>query len=113
MFRPRISLKWFLLGTAAIAVLLGMGKRYYDYRQWLGAPAAAGSREAFNPQKHHQWMARQQQIRKALRADVRGWDGYLTCVYVLPITDRPSLALLSEATRLEEFGGNVPLTDAD
>lgn len=113
MFRPRISLRWFLIGSAAIAILIGMGKRYYDDRQWLAAPNIAGSREEFNEPQFRQWHARQQEIREALRGSHIRWDGYLTGVDVLDTTDRSRLFLLSEATELEEFGGHVPLRDED
>jgi Leucine-rich repeat (LRR) protein len=115
----RISLKWFLIGSAVIAAVIGLGKRYYDHKQWLAAPATAGSRATFDPHRYFQWVAeqkaKQQEIREALRGSGFQWDEKFTliAITVTASTDRSRLPMLSEATALEDFHSQVRLSDAD
>lgn len=115
----RISLKWFLLLTVGIAILIAVGKRGYDAwqrRQWVAAPVIAGTPDNFSARRHRQWMAKQKEIGEALRGARAEWvgpDGYVTVVDVLPATDRRCLSILSEATELEEFNARTALADAD
>jgi Leucine-rich repeat (LRR) protein len=119
MFRLRISLKWFLLGTVAAAMLIALAKRQYDdwqRRLWLAAPAVAGKQQEFNDGQYRRWLEKQKSIRDAVAvagARFSNREVYLVSVDVLPNTDRRCLAALADATALEEFGSRVPLRDVD
>jgi Leucine-rich repeat (LRR) protein len=119
MFRLRISLKWFLVGTVAAAILIAIGKRHYDgwqQRRWLAAPVVAGGQQEFDEWQYRRWLDKQKSIRDALAAGGARFfnrEDYLVLVEVDASTDRRCLSALAEATALEEFGARVPLADVD
>ena len=120
MFRLRISLKWFLLGTVATAMLIALGKRQYDRWQqsrWIAAPVVAGKQQEFDDWKYRRWLEKQKSIRDAM-ASGGAWynnrEDYLLRVGVRAGTDLRCLSVLAEATALEEFDASgVPLRDVD
>jgi hypothetical protein len=100
MFRPRISLKWFLFGTTLAAVLIGtVGKRTYD--DW----------------RRRRWFAQQQRISedlKSARSGVHVRDGRVVGVQTTPATDgSQAMAWLKDATELETLSTRSALTDND
>ena len=116
MIRLRIGLKWFLLGTVAIPMLIGIGFNVWRQSRWLAAPVVAGKQQEFDEWKFRRWLDRQKSIRAAVSAAGAGIyrsPDYLVCVEVLPTTDRGCLPTLAEATELEEFQARVPLADVD
>ena len=116
MFRLRIGLKWFLLGTVAIPMLIGFGYNRWRQSRWLAAPVVAGKQQEFDEWQYRRWLDKQKSIRAAISAAGAGVyrsHDYLVCVEVLPTTDRRCLPALAEATELEVFGARAPLRDTD
>lgn len=99
MFRLRISLKWFLLGTTLTAVLIGtVGKRSYD--DW----------------QRRRWLAGQQSLREALIAAKCGAemrDGCVFTVYLPAVNGLKDKSCLKDATATEYFVAECPLTDRE
>jgi len=119
MTQLRFSLKWFLLGSVAAAILIALGMRQYDrWRQgrWLAAPVLAGNKHEFNEWQYRRWLEKQKSIQDELAAGGASFsrrENYLVNVDVMATTDRRCLSALADATELEEFGARVPLDDVD
>ncbi|HUE70965.1 MAG TPA: hypothetical protein VMP01_08755 [Pirellulaceae bacterium] len=99
MFRPRISLRWFLLGTAGLSALIGLViKPAYDHWQ------------------HRTWLAHQQWIAHQIDGNGNGVlmrDGVVVETHLGPRDGRGRFPLLENASELETLDMLCSLDDKE